>query len=63
MRERMISHHVPGFHKIAHDVGALLHIPANEEKRGPHILPRQNLHQSQRIRIVGAVVVGERDLF
>ena len=62
MRERVIPNYVPSLCHLARDVRPLLHKASDQEKRSADIVPCQNLQQAQRVRIVGAVIVGQREL-
>ena len=63
MGEGMVSDHVSGFHQFANDVRPLLHVAADQEKCGVNIVPGQDFQQAQGVRIVGPVIVSERQLF
>jgi len=62
MSKGVISDDVAGFEEIAHDVRPALHIAPNQEKSSVHTIFLQNFHQAQGMRIVGPIVIGERNL-
>ena len=62
MREGVIADHVSGLDDFADDVGALLDVASNHEKGCVYVVLREDFEQAQRVRIVGAVVVSQRDL-
>lgn len=61
--EGVIADDVSGFHEFADDVGALLRVASNEKESCMDIVTRENFQQAKRVRIVGAVVVSEGELF
>ncbi len=54
---------VAGLEDFASEVGALLDEATDQEKCGFHTVLCQNFQQTQRVGVVGAVVVGERESF
>ena len=58
----MIAHHMSCSNHFANDIRPLPHIAADHKKRGLHSVLRENLQHLQRIRIVGAIVKGQRQL-
>jgi len=62
MRERVVADDVSCLRNRARDVGALLHVAADHEERRPHIVLRQHFEQLQRVRVVRAVIISQRDL-
>ncbi len=62
MRERVIADDVSCLRHRARNIGALLHVAADHEKRCSHIVLRQHVEQLQRVRIVRPVIVGQGDL-
>ena len=59
----MVPDHVSGLHQFTNNVGALLDVTADQKKCGMNIMPGQDFQQTQSMRIVGAVIVSERQLF
>ncbi len=59
----MVSNHVSGLYQFANDVRSLLHVAADQEKCCVDIVPGQHFQQAQGVRIVGPVIVSERQLF
>ena len=62
MSEGVVPDHMSGLHQFANDVRPLLHIASDQKKRGVNIVPGQNVQQAQGVRIVGPIIVGERQL-
>jgi len=62
MAEGVIADSMTRPHQLAHDVRPLSYETANDKKRRPHIMLGQNVQQTQRVRIIGAIVVCERQL-
>src|SRR5271167_957752 len=62
MREGVVAYDMASIYDLARDLGTLLHIASDEEKSRVHIVLREDFQQAQRVWIVGAVVVGEREL-
>ena len=62
MREGMIADNVAGLDNLAHDVRTLLHVASNQKKSCVNPVPGEDLQQTQGVRIVGAVVVSQRNL-
>src|SRR3974390_1668371 len=62
MRESVIAYSVAGLHDAEGDIGAQLRVAPDHEKSGAHVVLREYFQQTQRVRIVGPVVVGEGDL-
>ena len=62
MREGVVANNVSRSGDRARNVRPLLHVASDQEKRGMHPVPRQQFQQAQRVRIVGAIVVSQRDL-
>jgi hypothetical protein len=60
--ESVIADDMSGFDDFAGEVGTLLDVASNQEKCGMHAVLSEDLQQPQRVRIVGAVVVGEGEL-
>ena len=60
--EGVVADGVAGFGDVASNVGALLHVASDQEKSGMNLVLGQDLQQTQSVRVVGAVVVGECDL-
>ena len=58
----MIAHNVASLNNFAGDVRTLLHIAPDQKKSCLHAMPGENFQQSQSVRIIGAVVVGQRNL-
>ena len=52
----------PALHDFAYDVGPLLDESPDQKESRPRIVPRQHFQQSQRVRIVWSIIVGECDL-
>ena len=53
----------PAFDQFTNNVRALLDVTADQEKCGVNIVPGQDFQQTQSMRIVGPVIVSERQLF
>ena len=62
MREGVVADNVAGLDDFAGDFRTLPHIASNQKKSRVHVVLGENFQQAQRVRIVGAVVVGQRDL-
>jgi hypothetical protein len=62
MREGVVAHDVSGFDDLPHDFRLLLHVASDQEKSCVYIVLGKNIQQTQRVRIVWPIVVGERDL-
>ena len=58
----MITNDVASPNDLACDVGTLLHEAADQEKSCMHIVAGKDLQQAQGVRIVGTIIIGERDL-
>ena len=58
----MIAHDVSRADDFATNVGPLLHIAPNQEESRTNLMLSQDLQKTQRMRIVGPVIIGERDL-
>src|ERR1700757_2248985 len=55
----MISDDVTRFDEVASNVRTLLHVAPDQKKSRAYVIPRKNFQQTQRVRIIGTVVVGE----
>src|ERR1700680_4614504 len=62
MSEGVIPDHMPVSYQLSHDVRALLNIASDQEKSSADIVPGQNFQQVQSVRIIGPVIIGERQL-
>ena len=62
MSKGVVPDHMSGFHQFANNVGTLLHVTSDEEKCGVNIVPGQDIQQALSMRIVGTVVISERQL-
>src|SRR5277367_1391056 len=62
MREGVITDGVAGLCDGARDLGTLLHVASDHEECRSHIVLCQHVEQSERVRIVRAIVVGKGDL-
>ena len=62
MGESVVSDDMPSPDQFASNVGPLFYIAADEEECGPHPTLGQDLQQTESVRIIRAVVVGEREL-
>ena len=62
MAEGMIRDHVPSPHQFERDIRPLPHKAPDDEKCCLHILPGKNLQQTQSVRVVGTIVVSQRQL-
>ena len=62
MIEGMVPDHMPGFHQLANNIRTLLRVAADQEKCGVDIVPGKDFQQAQGMRIVGPVVISERQL-
>ena len=58
----MVADDVAGFDDFAGEVGALLDVASDQKKCCVHVVLGQDFQQAQRVRVVGAVVVGEGEL-
>src|SRR5579862_7989232 len=58
----MIADDVTRFDDLASDVRTLLHVSPDQKKSRAHVIPGKNFQQTQRVRFIGTVVIGERDL-
>ena len=63
MGEGVVADDVAGFDDLAGNFGTLLDVASDQEECCVHAVLRENFEQAQRVRIVGAVVVGEGELF
>ena len=62
MREGVVADDVAGVDNFAGDFRTLLHVASDQKKSRVHAVFGEDFEQAQRVRIVGAVVVGQRDL-
>ena len=62
MSEGVIAHDVSRFDDFAGNIGPLLHVASDQKKSRANVVLRQDFQQAQRVRIVGPVVIGEREL-
>jgi len=62
MAEGMIADGVPGSHQLAHEVRPPIHVPPDEKKCCAHVVPGKNVQHMQSVRVVGAIVVSQRQL-
>ena len=62
MREGVIANYVPGVRDFPRDIGPLAHVATNHEERRMDLMLREHFEQFQRVRIIRAVIVGERKL-
>src|SRR6266853_499525 len=63
MGERVIADDVSGLRDRERYIGALPHVASDHEERRAHVVLREYIQQRQRMRIVWAVVEGQRNLF
>ena len=62
MSKGVIPDRVSRFDDFAHDVRTHLDVASDHEKRGVDVVFCKNFQKPQRMRIVGAIIVGKRDL-
>ncbi len=58
----MVSDNVTGSNNFPRDVRTLPHVAPNQEKSRRNAVPRKDFEQSQTVRIIGTVVIGQRNL-
>ncbi len=63
MCERVVADDVSGLDDLTRNLGPLLHVASDQKKSCVHVVLGQYFQQAQRVRIVRAIVVGERELF
>jgi len=63
MGERVIADDVSGLRHRERYIGTLPHVASDHEERRAHVMLRQHFEQLQCMRIVWAIVKGQRDLF
>ncbi len=62
MGEAVVADHVASLGDFADDVGKLTNVAANEEKSGVDVVLGEKIKKALRVRVVGAVIVGEGKL-
>src|ERR1035441_11077884 len=62
MRESVGAYNMASLDDLTRDLGTLAHVTSDQKKSCAHVVFRQYLEQAQRVRIVGPVVIGEREL-
>src|SRR5580692_8157376 len=62
MAESMIANDMPGLRQLESDIRPLLCVSPDQKKRRLRVVPGQNLQQTERVRVVGAVVENQRQL-
>src|SRR5579863_10497107 len=62
MVERMIANNVSCPHQLTCDIRPLLYVAPDQEKCCLHIVPGQNLQQTQCVWVVGSIVESQRQL-
>ena len=62
MSEGVVADDVAGLDDFADDFRTLLDVASDQKKSCVHVVLGEDFQQAQGVRIVGAVVVGERDL-
>src|SRR5205823_6448744 len=63
MAERVIANDMPAFRDFCHDIRPLANVAPNKKKRRADIMLREDIEQLERMRIVWAIIKGERNLF
>ena len=58
----LYADHVARLNDLANDFGPLPHVAADQKKSRVNSVLREHLQQAQRVRVVRAVVIGEREL-
>jgi hypothetical protein len=62
MRESMIADNVAGLDNLAHDIRTLSHVASDQKKSCLHAMLGESFEQAQRVRIVGTIVISQRQL-
>jgi hypothetical protein len=62
MRKGVIADNVTSLRHFPCNLWPLLHVASNHEKRSKNIVPRQNVEQLKRVRIVWTIIERESDL-
>src|ERR1700730_1475360 len=62
MRKGVVAHDVSSFDDLPYDFRPLLHIASDQKKSCANFVFGEDLQQTQGVRIVWPIVVGERDL-
>ena len=63
MGEGVIADGVASLGYLAGDVRTLLDVASDQKKSCRHTMPGEDVQQTQRMRVIRPVVVGERELF
>src|ERR1022692_370449 len=63
MGERVVADDVACVDNLAGNLGALLNVASDQKKSCLYVVSGENLQQPLRVRVVGAVIVGKRELF
>jgi hypothetical protein len=58
----MVSDYVTPFRNLCGNIRTLANITADQKKRGRNLMPGENIEQIAGVRLVWAVVEGQRDL-
>ena len=62
MAESMIANHVSCLNQLTCDIRPLLHVAPDQKKCCLHVVPGQNLQQTQRVWVVRTIVESQRQL-
>ena len=62
MAESMIAEHVSGPSQFAYDIRPPIHVAPDEKKCCPDIVSGKNFQQTKSVRIVGTIVISQRQL-
>ena len=62
MGDGVVADDVAGLDNFADDFRMLPHVVSDQKESGVDAVPREDFQQTQRVRVVGAVIIGEGDL-